>query len=164
VREYFDIIEGKTAALFEACGECGALLSGQDEGGVRQGAALGRDFGIAFQIVDDLLDFGVGAKALGKGVFSDAKNGFSTLPLILFFSECSPADRASMHALLRDVQDEAKQARIRALLDEYAVVSKARDMAAERVAAGLPFLESLPDSPAARHLRDLCSLMTERTV
>ncbi len=162
VAEYFDIIEGKTAALFEACGECGALLSGQDENGMRQGAALGRDFGIAFQIVDDLLDFGVGPDALGKRTFSDVQNGFSTLPLILFFTECAPADRAAMSTLLRDSHREENQSRIRDLLEEYAVIPKAREMAAERVAAGLPFLESLPDNPASRHLRELCTFMTER--
>jgi len=99
--EYHEIIAGKTAALFEACGECGALLAGFDDNGARRGD-FGRDFGIAFQIVDDLLDFGIGAVHLDKRTFADVKNGFLTLPLILFFAHCSADERARMLVLLEN--------------------------------------------------------------
>ncbi len=164
VAEYLEIIEGKTAALLEACGECGALLAGMEERGQRQGAALGRDFGIAFQIVDDLLDFGIGGEHLDKQTFSDVRNGFLTLPLILFFSECAAEERARMLRLLEHPHQDLNQVRIRDLLEEHASFTQARNMAVDRVRAGLPFLESLPDTPAAGHLRRLCALMTERTL
>jgi geranylgeranyl pyrophosphate synthase len=160
---YQEIIEGKTASLFESCGECGALLSGQDEAGVRRGAELGRGFGIAFQIVDDMLDFGLGDEGLGKRTFSDVKNGYQTLPLILFFAECSPDARLEMKMLLEGARPETQRARIRELLEEYSVFQKARGMAAGHVLSGMPYLESLADTPASRHLRRVCTLMTDRT-
>jgi geranylgeranyl pyrophosphate synthase len=161
--EYLDIIEGKTAALLEACGECGAILAGHDPAGIRMGATLGRDFGIAFQIIDDLLDFGFGAEQLDKRTFSDVRNGFLTLPLILFFADCAPPERRRMEELLENAGQESRQTEIRLLLEKHSAFQKARDMAVARVQAGLPFLESLPETPAARHLRQLCTLMTERS-
>ena len=162
--EYHEIIAGKTAALFEACGECGALLAGFDDSGSRRGGALGRDFGIAFQIVDDLLDFGIGAVHLDKRTFADVKNGFLTLPLILFFAHCSPEERSQMLVLLENPQVEANQITLRALLNEHSAFQKAHEMALEKLLSGQAFLESLPESPAALHLRQLCMLMTQRTV
>jgi geranylgeranyl pyrophosphate synthase len=161
--EYLDIIEGKTAALLEACGECGAILAGHDPADIRMGATLGRDFGIAFQIIDDLLDFGFGAEQLDKRTFSDVRNGFLTLPLILFFADCAPPERRRMEELLENAGQESRQTEIRLLLEKHSAFQKARDMAVARVQAGLPFLESLPETPAARHLRQLCTLMTERS-
>lgn len=164
VTEYHEIIAGKTAALFEACGECGALLAGFDENGIRQGASLGRNFGIAFQIVDDLLDFGVGAVNLDKRTFSDVKNGFLTLPLILFFADCGAEDRARMMALLENPQIETNQIAIHTLLNRHSAFQKANDMAVEKVRSGQAFLESLPETTAVAHLRQVCTLMTERSL
>lgn len=165
VEEYHEIIAGKTAALFEACGECGALLAGMDENGARKGATLGRDFGIAFQIVDDLLDFGIGgAVHLDKRTFSDVKNGFLTLPLILFFADCGAEQRERMLALLENPQVETNQIAIRRMLEESSAFQKAHAMAFEKVLEGQTFLETLPETQAIMHLRRLCTLMTERTV
>lgn len=163
VAEYHEIIAGKTAALFEACGNCGSLLAGLDESGVREGAALGRDFGVAFQIVDDLLDFGVGATHLDKRTFSDVKNGFLTLPLILFFADCGSEERARMLGLLENAHVESSQIEIRALLNRHSVFQKAHEMAVEKILSGQAFLDTLPDSPAAVYLRQVCLLMTGRT-
>ncbi len=164
LEEYLEIIEGKTAALLEACGECGVILAGFSPEDSRLGAALGRNFGIAFQIVDDLLDYGFGAGQLDKRMFSDIKNGFSTLPLILYFENCNPTEREQMLSLLDKAQMESTQMEIHLLLHQKDAFHKAHEMAVERVQAGLPFLASLPDSLAAQHLRQLCTLMTERTL
>ena len=165
VDEYHEIIAGKTAALFEACGECGALLAGLDDSSVRKSAVLGRDFGIAFQIVDDLLDFGIGgAVHLDKRTFSDVKNGFLTLPLILFFADCGADERAKMLDLLENPQIEANQIAIRRMLEEQSAFQKAHEMAFEKIQSGQTFLESLPETTATLHLRQVCTLMAERIV
>lgn len=164
LEQYFAVIEGKTAALLMACGECGAVLAGFDEAKVRQGLELGRNFGMAFQIIDDLLDFGYGAENLDKRTFSDLKNGYFTLPLILFFESCTPAERQRMLGLLASAGSEAGQAEIKNLLQAHAAFQKARDIAIDKVNACMPFLESLPDSPAAGHLKRVCRLMTERSL
>jgi geranylgeranyl pyrophosphate synthase len=164
LEEYREIIAGKTAALFDACGECGALLAGFDAGDVRRASALGRNFGLAFQIIDDLLDFGVGAEQLDKRTFSDVKNGLLTLPLILFLNAANPEEKARLLALLKDAHIESNQVAIREMLETRDAFGQARGMALDSVRSGLEFLESLPPSPAALHLRQVCMLMTERSL
>ena len=162
--EYLGVIEGKTAALLQACGECGAILAGFDEPMVRAGAEVGRNFGMAFQIIDDLLDYGYGAENLDKRTFSDLKNGYFTLPLILFFSDCDHGEREAMLALLANPGMESNQVRIKAMLESHMAFQKARDIAVEKVNACMPFLDSLPDNPSSRHLKKLCRLMTDRSL
>jgi octaprenyl-diphosphate synthase len=162
--EYREIIAGKTAALFDACGECGALLAGFDPDDVRNASALGRNFGLAFQIIDDLLDFGVGAEQLDKRTFSDVKNGLLTLPLILFLNDAAPEEKARLLALLREAHLEENQIAIRAMLEARDAFGQARAMALDSVRSGLEFLESLPPSAAAAHLKQVCMLMTERSL
>lgn len=164
LNQYFDVIEGKTAALLMACGECGAILAGFDDARVRGGLELGRNFGMAFQIIDDLLDFGYGAENLDKRTYSDLKNGYFTLPLILFFESCSPAERQRMLDLLATAGSESSQAEITGLLESRMAFRKARDIAIAKINACMPFLESLPESEAAGHLKRVCRLMTERSV
>jgi octaprenyl-diphosphate synthase len=164
LEQYFSVIEGKTAALIMACGECGAILAGFDEDKVRSGSELGRNFGMAFQIIDDLLDFGFGAENLDKRTFSDLKNGYFTLPLILYFETCDPKERQEMMVLLATASQEATQLEIKRLLESKFAFSRARDIAVSKINACMPFLESLPDTPASRHLKKLCRMMTDRSV
>lgn len=164
LEQYFSVIEGKTASLLQACGECGAILAGFDEAMVRGGAELGRNFGIAFQIIDDLLDYGFGAENLDKRTFSDLKNGTFTLPLILFFDECAPAERDRMRELLSSPEAESSQVQIKRMLEGRRTFQKARDIAIERINAGIPFLDSLPDNESSRHLRKVCRLMADRSI
>lgn len=164
LEQYFAVIEGKTAALIMACGECGAILAGFDDDKVRSGSELGRNFGIAFQIIDDLLDFGFGAENLDKRTFSDLKNGYFTLPLILYFETCNAEERREMMSLLSTASQEDTQLRIKRLLESKMIFARARDIAVSKINACMPFLESLPDSPASRHLRKVCRMMTDRTI
>ncbi len=164
LEEYREIIAGKTAALFDACGECGALLAGFEADDVRSASALGRNFGLAFQIIDDLLDFGVGAEQLDKRTFSDVKNGLLTLPLILFLNAATSEEKATLLALLKEAHIEANQVAIRTMLETRDAFGQARGMALDSVRSGLEFLESLPPSPATLHLRQVCMLMTERSL
>ena len=164
LEEYREIIAGKTAALFDACGECGALLAGFEAKDVRQASALGRNFGLAFQIIDDLLDFGVGAGQLDKRTFSDVKNGLLTLPLILFLNAATAEEKARLLGLLAKAEVEENQVAIRSMLEARDAFGQARGMALDKVRSGLDFLESLPQSPAVAHLRQVCMLMTERSL
>lgn len=162
--EYREIIAGKTAALFAACGESGALLAGFSPENVARAAALGRDFGLAFQIVDDLLDFGVGAENLDKRPFTDVQNGLLTLPLILYLATAAPAEKERALALLAAADVPENQIALRALMDAAGAFEAAREMALDHMRAGLGFLETLPESAAASHLRQVCMLMADRSV
>jgi octaprenyl-diphosphate synthase len=80
---YMQVIEAKTAALFKAAAETGAISAGADEGTVAAFAEYGRQLGLAFQMVDDALDYGGATQNLGKNIGDDFREGKATLPLIV---------------------------------------------------------------------------------
>lgn len=162
--QYFAVIEGKTAALIQACGECGSILAGFSEDQVLAGANVGRDFGMAFQIIDDLLDYGYGAENLDKRTFSDLKNGYFTLPMILFFAHCNAAEKQSMLELLSSAGQVSTQEKINSHLEAHGSFQKARDIAVAKINDCLPFLENLPENAASKHLKKLCKIMIDRSI
>ncbi len=164
LEEYFTVIEGKTASLLQACGECGAMVAGYDVAMVKACGELGKNFGLAFQIIDDLLDFGYGAKNLDKKTFSDLQNGFFTLPLILFFNHANALEKETMLVLLADAKATHNQQKIKTLLETQGAFQKAKDMALEKIEACLPVLQKLPASSSTYQLQRLCRLMIERSM
>ncbi|MBI3741230.1 MAG: polyprenyl synthetase family protein [Chloroflexi bacterium] len=86
-QEYFDHIDSKTATLFSACTEGGAILSGASEPEIDALKKYGHDLGMAFQIADDLLDFTADESKLGKPVGSDLRQGTFTLPVFFFIAQ-----------------------------------------------------------------------------
>lgn len=84
---YLEIIKGKTAFLIQAACECGAILSGRDKEFILAAKNYGLNIGIAFQLVDDALDYTQNASTLGKPNWGDLKEGKITLPLILYLKE-----------------------------------------------------------------------------
>jgi len=101
--DYYWRISKKTASLFAAATEGGALLSGAAEEEVRALRSYGYNLGMAFQIVDDILDFTGDEEELGKPIGSDLRQGVITLP-VLYFLEESP-DRGSMERILRGEEE-----------------------------------------------------------
>lgn len=91
VQRYLDRIHGKTASLFATAAENGALVTGAPEREVRALRRFGAQIGIAFQIVDDVLDFAATAEELGKPAGSDLLAGTLTLPALLYM-ESAPDD------------------------------------------------------------------------
>jgi len=81
-KTYFDVLERKTAILFAACAEVGAVLAERDEDFCRNMYKFGLELGRAFQLVDDLLDYTSTSDHLGKPVFSDLREGKLTLPML----------------------------------------------------------------------------------
>jgi len=99
--EHFDLIYRKTACLFSVCMRLGAILGGATP---EQEAALGqygRDLGLAFQIVDDVLDLTASENVLGKPVASDLREGKATMAVIHALERCSAAERSKIESVLR---------------------------------------------------------------
>ncbi|HSQ40890.1 MAG TPA: polyprenyl synthetase family protein, partial [Fibrobacteraceae bacterium] len=166
VEEYQKVIDGKTASLFEACGRCGAILAGLGDDLVEACGDFGRHVGLTFQIVDDLLDFGVGATDLGKATFSDLANGVITLPIVYYFSSCANAsDRQTMIDLLgqaaRQVPGAADQ------IKERLVSSKAFDQVMEtamgHIHGALAIMDRLPAGPHREMMTEICTAMVHRS-
>ena len=100
--EHFDLIFRKTACLFSVCMRLGAILAGATP---QQEAALGKyghDLGMAFQIVDDVLDLTASEDVLGKPVASDLREGKVTMAVIHALEHCTPEEREQIETILRD--------------------------------------------------------------
>jgi len=116
--DYEKRIYGKTAALFAGAAEMGAVIGQAPEDAVRQLRDFGRDVGMAFQIIDDVLDLREGSQVLGKPAGNDLRQGVVTLPTMLFAQELAPSSPETQ--LLQAVVsgDETDETAINGLIDE----------------------------------------------
>jgi len=91
--EYLDVIRAKTAALFAAACEVGPILASRPKAEIAACRSYGSNLGIAFQLIDDALDYGGTSAKLGKNVGDDFREGKITLPVVLSFRRGSEAER-----------------------------------------------------------------------
>jgi octaprenyl-diphosphate synthase len=164
IEEYYHVIDGKTAALIESAAGCGAALAGYDDEWIERASQMGSHFGIGFQIIDDLLDYGVGAADLGKAKFSDLANEVMTLPLIYFYQDAEPAQIREMEELRSRIEEEEGVAtQVVSLLQKTGSFEKTHARAMDHVGKALEILNALPESEARRHLLQMLSTMTGRS-
>ena len=102
LKEHFDLIYRKTACLFSVCMRMGSILGGASEEQEERLGQYGRDLGMAFQIVDDVLDLTASESALGKPVASDLREGKVTMAVIHALERCTPAERGQIETVLRE--------------------------------------------------------------
>ncbi|MBZ5703947.1 MAG: polyprenyl synthetase family protein [Acidobacteriia bacterium] len=100
--EYFDLIFRKTACLFSVCMRMGGILGGATPEQEESLAQYGRDLGMAFQIVDDVLDLTASESVLGKPVASDLREGKVTMAVIHALERCTPRERKLIETVLRE--------------------------------------------------------------
>jgi octaprenyl-diphosphate synthase len=107
--DYLAVIKAKTAALFSAAAEVGPIIAGKGRSERSALRSYGSNLGLAFQLVDDALDYGGATAALGKNVGDDFREGKITLPLILCFRRGTDADRAFWRAAVEqgETSDDA---------------------------------------------------------
>ena len=160
--EYFDILKRKTAYLFSACCEIGAVLCGasiERRAGLRD---YGLNLGIAFQLIDDLLDFTASSDELGKSVGADLLEGKLTLPLILL----RDADR-SIKSVLEEVMYRGQYVdganhQIAKRLDESNTLTATRDRALDYAQRAIKNLEVLPETRYRSALEAIPSFIVDR--
>ncbi len=163
VEEYLDLVERKTAALFACSCELAGLLAECD--GERQAAlhAYGRHLGMAFQLVDDVLDLTADAETLGKPVGSDLREGKVTLAVLDLLASGSPeALRVAERVMLGRADAEEAVARLSSMLHEVGSLERVRDRARFHARRAKAELERFPDGPARRALRSLPDLLLTR--
>src|SRR5205807_2622677 len=97
-----ELVDRKTACLFSVCAKLGALVSGADSAAEERLGDYAWNLGMAFQLIDDLLDFTSREKILGKPVGNDLREGKVTLPLVYALERTSPEERAQVEGILRD--------------------------------------------------------------
>ena len=151
--EHFDLIYRKTACLFSVCMRMGAILgnaSPQDEERVAQ---YGRDLGMAFQIVDDVLDLTASESVLGKPVASDLREGKATMAVIHAIERCTPEEHARIESVLRNrAFNGVTHEQILEILNKYGSIDAALNRAAEYAESARKAIGTFPDSEIKRAL------------
>jgi octaprenyl-diphosphate synthase len=161
--EYMEIITAKTAALMRAACNSGAMVAGADEKTVQHLGDFGSNLGIAFQLMDDLLDYTSSEEVFGKPVGKDLKEGKITLPLVYFVSELERAEVERLAELFKsqkasdqDYQDLVRRVRVNGAIE------RVRSEASEYVARAGELLKLFPDSPVKQGLLELGAYILTR--
>lgn len=158
---YLEIIRRKTAALTSVCCELGAAASRADPDVVEALADFGMDLGIAFQIVDDLLDLTASESETGKTVGRDADLGKLTLPLIRFLDQAPPERRREMLAILSN-GEAAKTSAARLLLQGSEAIDYATDLGRSYAQSAIARLADLPAGEAKDALTAAAEFAVQR--
>ena len=160
VQRYLDRIHGKTASLFATAAEGGTILSGAPERYVEPARRFGERLGMAFQVVDDVLDFSATSEELGKPAGSDLLAGTLTLPALLYlerYPDDNPVRRAFDGVRPRaNLQRAVQEIRDSELIEES--LEAGRRFAGEARAA----LEAFPDGEPRETLEQLVDFVVER--
>jgi len=159
-QEYLERIAKKTASLFSMSTESGAVLSQAPEESIQILIAYAYNLGIAFQIVDDILDFNGTEEELGKPMGSDLAQGTLTLPAMLlleYYPEDNPVKR------LFENRDEVDNIRIAIeLVRNSSIIRECYQVASDYCIRACRNLKLLPDTPSRRSLTDLADFITSR--
>lgn len=159
-QDYYERIDSKTASLFSLSTEAGAILSQAPEEAVEALKNYGHNLGMAFQIVDDILDI-IGDEAeLGKPVGSDLLQGTLTLPAILLM-ENHPGDNP-LREVFEKRGDRAEVERVIEMIRNSPIVEECYRIAAAFSAHACRALEGLPENPCRRSLLDLADFLIAR--
>ncbi|HTK33904.1 MAG TPA: polyprenyl synthetase family protein [Caulobacteraceae bacterium] len=160
---YLRIIESKTAELFAAAGEAGALVAGA---GPEEAAALrayGMNLGLAFQLTDDALDYGGASDVLGKNAGDDFREGKATLPLLFAIARSGPQETGFWDRVIgRREQTEADFRRARELIVGTGALQATLDLAYDYADAAKAALARFPVSDWRGALEDLADFTVSR--
>jgi octaprenyl-diphosphate synthase len=159
--EYLGLIERKTAALFACSCHLAGLLAGVDEEKRTALSGYGRHLGMAFQLVDDLLDLTGDAHTLGKPAGSDLREGKATLAVLDLMGSGSAEARELGAAVMAGTDDGAFD-RLTAMLEASGALERVRDRARFHARSAVTELERFEDGPARRALRSLPDLLLTR--
>lgn len=159
----FSIIECKTASLIESCGIIGALLAGSENGTKEALGNYGLNVGIAFQLIDDALDYSSTEKEFGKQVGQDIVEGKMTLPLFYSFSKAPTDVKTNIEKILRkESLDEPEINELKDLVDRYKGVKITKDIATEYVTKAKQSIKQLPKNNYRKSLNLLADFVVER--
>ncbi len=160
---YLQVIRGKTAALFAAATEVGGVIAGAQDDQIADLATFGDALGIAFQIADDLLDYGGDDGAIGKNTGDDFREGKVTLPIIKAVAKATADERAFwVRVIGKGDQRDGDLAQARNLMQRHGALEAARRDALDWAATARKALANLPDHPLRQMLDDLTLYVVSR--
>jgi octaprenyl-diphosphate synthase len=151
--EHLDLIFRKTACLFSVCMRLGAIVGQATTDQEERLASYGRNLGMAFQIVDDVLDLTASEEVLGKPVASDLREGKATMAVIHAMERCTPAEREKVEIILRDQAfNGVTHEEILSILNRYGSLDYAMGQASQYAENARKAICNFPDSDYKRAL------------
>ena len=161
--EYFEMIEGKTAALFETSARCGGLLGGANKSQVKRLGEFGFYAGIAFQVIDDVLALTADESVLKKPVGNDVREGKRTLMVVYALEKATKSQRKQILGTLGNKYASTEQIRetIR-LIDFLGAIKYAKKLAEKNIKKAKKALARFPDSEDKEDLLNLADLIFAR--
>lgn len=160
--EYLNVLQRKTAYLFSACCEVGAILGGASETEQSTLRDYGLNLGTAFQLTDDLLDFTATEDVLGKAAGVDLLAGKVTLPLIYSMNGDSSSREMVETVMRQGSYEEVSRADLLGLVERAGGLERARALADQFAEAARASLDNLPDSDYCDALRAIPTYVLER--
>ena len=158
---YLNVIRSKTAKLFEASAQLGALIAGASEDDIEAAAEYGRSLGTAFQLIDDVLDYAGDATEIGKNVGDDLREGKPTMPLIWLMENGTPEQRELVRSCIEQGDEQHFDAILAAITSSGALdyTRKQAEIAGQRAADAI---SGWPDSVYKQSMLQLCSFAVDR--
>ena len=158
-----ELVDRKTACLFSVCARLGGLCGHTDAQTQEKLGEYAWNLGMAFQLVDDVLDFTSREKVLGKPVGGDLREGKVTLPLVYAQERATPEERKLVETILEDrTYDRVPFQRILALLEKYQGIERVKERAQAFTDKARQTISEFPESPYQRALLAVTELVTER--
>ncbi len=161
--EHFELIHRKTACLFSVCMKLGGILAGASDADQHRLAEYGRNLGMAFQIVDDVLDLTASEEVLGKPVASDLREGKATMAVLHALERCDPTERQIIQAVLSECGfNGTKPSDIVAILQRHGSIDAAYALAVDFSNKAREAICTFPDSEIKRVLLWVPEFVVER--
>ena len=158
-----ELVDRKTACLFSVCARLGGLAAQADTHVQEKLSEYAWNLGMAFQLIDDILDFTSNESTLGKPVGNDLREGKVTLPLIYALSDAPPEEAALVQCVVRDRSYEnVTFGQILDLLNRYDGIDRARQRAQVFTDKARAIVNGFPASPYQRALLAVTDLITDR--
>jgi geranylgeranyl pyrophosphate synthase len=161
--DYYQRIYAKTASMFELATKCAALISSVTKDVVENVRVLGYEFGMAFQIVDDILDFTGEQTTVGKPVASDLRQGLVTLPAI-YFQEANPENEDMLAVLKGQYHSDERMTRLVDAIRSSGSIELALDEARQYVQRGLDVLAGMPEGVEKQALFEMGEYIVDREI
>jgi octaprenyl-diphosphate synthase len=158
-----ELVDRKTACLFSACARLGAVSAAADTAVEDKLGEFAWNLGMAFQLIDDLLDFTSREQTLGKPVGGDLKEGKVTLPLVYALEKATAAERQKVRSVLDDRNYNVTSfAEILSTMEAYDGIQRTRERAQQFTDRARQLVAEFPETPYQRALCMLTDLVTER--
>lgn len=158
-----ELVDRKTAGLFSVCAKLGAVVAGASSDIEERLGEYAWNLGMAFQLVDDLLDFTSREKTLGKPVGGDLREGKITLPMVYVLERATADERSGIETILRDRNYETVPfEQVRKLIDKYSAGARVQERAHQFTAKAQQLICGFPDSPYQNALYAVTDLVTDR--